>query len=434
MRRIRRNNTISKKLTLIISGLIFIGGLVWQACADEAQIKAKLEAIRKAGEPTTGEELQKWYPEPPAGENAATILTSAFAKLHLEGMAESLTLPVIGKAKLPEQGAPLSAAMKGSIASVLANNKEALELLHEGAKVKECRYPIDFKKGWDMPLPHLGKIKSSAQLLELEAVLAADEGKTSKAVQGTEDILHLGASLKNEPVLISQLVRVACDQIGCTTLEWVLNRRPLSDEQLHKLGVAFNEAKNPQAMTRAYIAERVSVIALFQKPPPERKALLEKAAKEVTGTPLDVTGEDWDGDWVCYLETIDRIIADSREISSKSAEAADAESKRAMLASNRKYFCTTVLIPGVTGGISRNVRGIANIRCAEVAIGTERYRRAHEFHLPASLAELTPTYLEQIPADPYGDGPLLFEKQPTSGYKIASRGSEAKKPIVIGVK
>src|SRR5579863_4666563 len=74
---------------------------------DAAQIKAKLEAIRKGGEPTTGEELDKWYPKVPAGENAAEILTNAFGKLRVDGLANTVTIPVLGKASLPETGTPL---------------------------------------------------------------------------------------------------------------------------------------------------------------------------------------------------------------------------------------------------------------------------------------------------------------------------------------
>ncbi len=418
---------------ITIIALALYGAVSGIARADDAQIKIAIERIRKAGEPATSEEAERWYATPPAGENAAEKFQSAFAKLHVENMSESPALPVIGKGKLPEAGASVSPAMKNGITSALAANREALEILHDATKVKECRYPADFRKGWDMPLPYLVRIKSSALLLGLEAVNAADDGRTTRAVDAIADIFKLGESLKNEPVVISQLVRIACNRTGCNVLEWVLNRRALSEDQLHALDAALIEAENPQAMTRALIADRVPVIALFQKPLTERKPFLEKAAKEVSGEPMNVNTEDWDGDFRSYMAIMDELITTSREVSSKSSEKADAIGKRALLAVNQRHFCTSLFVPALNRSVAKNVSDIALLRCAEAVVGIERYRRAHDYHLPETLQELTPKFLEHIPGDPYGEGPVSFEKRTGGGYKVSSSGKDGSKPIAITI-
>ena len=62
-------------------------------------------------------------------------------------------------------------------------------------------------------------------------------------------------------------------------------------------------------------------------------------------------------------------------------------------------------------------------RCSRTALAIERFRREHEGKLPATLAELVPRYLQEVPVDPNGDGPLRFKPDATS-YTVYSIGGD----------
>jgi hypothetical protein len=64
-------------------------------------VEAKLDEIRKQGYPVTLAELDKWYPQPQPGENAADIYTQAFAHFVNVDKKKSELLPVVGLAQLP---------------------------------------------------------------------------------------------------------------------------------------------------------------------------------------------------------------------------------------------------------------------------------------------------------------------------------------------
>src|ERR1035437_5207115 len=51
------------------------------AAANATVISNKLAAIAVAGEPVMTEQLDKWYVEPPSGENSAEIYVQAFPAL-----------------------------------------------------------------------------------------------------------------------------------------------------------------------------------------------------------------------------------------------------------------------------------------------------------------------------------------------------------------
>ena len=64
---------------------------------------------------------------------------------------------------------------------------------------------------------------------------------------------------------------------------------------------------------------------------------------------------------------------------------------------------------------------LAGIRAARVAVTIERYRRAHQGQLPASLNELTPNLLTAIPIDPFSGQPMLLARD-ADGYVVYSVG------------
>ena len=96
----------------------------------------------------TTAELTKWYAPVPPEENAALILTNAFAHL-VRGNTNSPDLPIIGRGKLPPRSEPLPSEMRQAIADYVATNRVALELLEKGLGLKSCRYPVHLTPGWN---------------------------------------------------------------------------------------------------------------------------------------------------------------------------------------------------------------------------------------------------------------------------------------------
>src|SRR5258706_6976070 len=89
-------------------------------------VEAKHDAIRKAGYPVTFTEVDKLYPPPPPGKNAADLYEKAFT-LYVkpdEKGGKAKVLPVVGAANTPSRVEPLSDEMKIAIAGFLSENKD----------------------------------------------------------------------------------------------------------------------------------------------------------------------------------------------------------------------------------------------------------------------------------------------------------------------
>jgi len=99
------------------------------------------------------------------------------------------------------------------------------------------RYPVvyDLDNPWGILIPHLAQIKSTCQRLRLRACAELAAGQSKNALEDVKLSLHLADSIKDEPFLISYLVRLACFEIETQPIWEGLAERRWSDAQLNEI-------------------------------------------------------------------------------------------------------------------------------------------------------------------------------------------------------
>lgn len=128
---------------LVLFALLVISFIVWRVNLAQ-DVNAKLQAIRVAGLPTSGAELNAYYPAVPDNENAALVLTQAFALLR--NFPDSRSNEV-AHFEIPLRGHPLTTEQKQLLAGYIAMNSAALAKVSEAVKLPKSRYPVDFSLG-----------------------------------------------------------------------------------------------------------------------------------------------------------------------------------------------------------------------------------------------------------------------------------------------
>jgi hypothetical protein len=365
-----------------------------------AGIKSKLAAITAAGEPVTPAELDKWYVEPPASENAAEIYAQAFAALTADD--------------------PKSA-------TYVAKNQKAVALLLQAAGRKACRYPVNFSEGFATKLPHLANIKNCAILLQGEAVAQANRGHAKEAAEALLAGVSLSRSLENEPALISRLVELACLNITIQGLEQILSRGILTEEQLSSLQQPIVEAESATAFRRPLVGERSMAIAAFQASPGGNVARnLEQSGAGQTGATMNGYWKSpgFQQDFEFALDYFANLLAITDLPFPQSLDTPT--DVKIETAKEKKFMLSSMLLPARTNVYIKAAEAAARIRVAQSALAVERFRLKHANALPGSLSELSPTFLEAGPADPFDGQPLRYQKLPTKGYVIYSIGKDRK--------
>jgi hypothetical protein len=434
-------------VVLILVGLIALYAIYHLSLSHS--IQGRIDSIHRAGFPVTWVELDKWYAQPPAGENAADVYREAFAhyeawtnkpaqlstpsdaddksKFSSRPRSKRDLLPVVGTAKLPPRTEPLPAEMQQHVAEYLSDNAEALRLLHQAAAMKSCRYPADLSLGIASLLPHLNLIRQAARLLSLEAIQDTEQQRPQAAVESVVASLGVARSLNQEPILITQLVRIACQGISLDSLERILSRMPLTDEQLTKLAAALEESGKRQAMTRAFVGERCCWAGFFEG------ARRGKVPLEEIGSP--------ESQWLSVrpvsalyrasglLELDEKSCLDFMERYVKATELPPPENLAAasVVADEtnqvpRWCVISRMLLPALDRALGKVVRCDAKIRDALTAIAVERYRLANG-KLPDRLSDLAPTFLPAVPTDPFDGKPLRY-KPLAKGYVVYSVGDD----------
>jgi hypothetical protein len=414
---------------VVLAFLLLLGGFIaWNLSTPEQD--ARVLAIRKSGYPASLRELDDWYTQVPDSQNAALILTKACSQ---PGLAEnSSTMTFIGdKTWFPERGHLLDEEAKAELSAVLATNKALLDLLHSASAFTNSRYPIDLRQGFNVPLPHLARLKGSIQLVAAEALLNASRGESEKALATLRAAGAIADSLAEEPLLISQLVRIAGWAIVSKRCELILNGAVLSDDQLTTLQRLFSEAERPDTMARGLGGERASGLSIFMgskdliqlfggaNSPP---ALKDRMRASLYLGFLRATGI-LQKDKAFYLDVMSTNIAAAEAPFPERFTLSQQASTAALSPPNRMCIFSMMLLPALGKSIQRDCDHTARIRTTQTAIAIERFRRAHNGNLPADLNELIPTYLPSIPRDPFDGQPLRFKRRAT-GYVVYSIGSD----------
>ena len=377
--------------------------------------------------PQTLEELNTWYVESPTGSNAATYYLKAFDALKItDADPKALNLPLIGKSQLPSPEKRLPAAMAVAVGAFVERNKSAFPLLAQGANFAQSRYPMDFTKHPYIPLPHLGNIKLSAEVLELYGISKALTGRGDLAGESVLTGLALGRSLEAEPLYISQQVRVSCTVVTVENLEQALNRVLLPPDTLDQLYDCLSQYAESEAkgigFTRATVAERILAQANFDVLPERQVEIMMtiEPKPRYTNT-LQLLEKNRSADLNFIKNTFDEVLASRQQDFSQRLVVNRIFERRAAEAVNKEFVISAFELNGTTNVASREARSLTYLRLGQTAVALERYRAFHDNQYPDSLLQLTPTYLQSIPEDPFDGQPLRFRRT-ANGYILYSVG------------
>lgn len=425
------------RLKPLIIGVLFavlLLGLIGFRFLSARGVQGQLAVIQATGLPVSPSELNAWYSSVPTNENRAVVILAA-AKLLVKG-SECTDQNYIRSLKADDV---LSPAIENAVRACLAANRTPLdELLRNAERLNDSRYPVDLSLGWNTTLPHLAKLKELVQLLRIEVIEQSHVGKTEKAVRALEAGFALADSLRNEPLLISDLVRLKCIEITLSGLERLLNERQLTSEQLIALSrkVAEAQAVGHPALVRALVGERAVGIGLFQMSFKSIDGLLapswplegSSGLKQFQYQFYRGSGMD-QRDLHLYLEGMEGFIKSSREefpVGLRQFRQMEKE-MTARFSKGLTQFAIlgrTLLNP-LGGAAQKEANSAARLRRVELALAIERFRLDHNGALPDFLNKLVSAYLLEIPVDPCDGSLLMYEHLQSKGYRVISPSTAA---------
>ncbi len=402
------------------------GVLVLRSLSRRA-FEERLTEIRATGAPVTLEEFTEAYRPPPQADgkqNAAEIWRQTMESKPAKPKPPSEYVDVEKLLREWEGGTSLPEELRETLAAHLAENAEALRLLHEAAETGFAPQALDLSQGYSLDLSHLARMRAAARLLRAEALYAADAGDPAQTLKSLRAALAVADALHEEPVVISQLVRIACHGTAQEGWRQALALGEFSDEQLVEMRDAFLAAEDKSGLASALAYERSMGLAFYDDPNMVIEHLgVLSADNYVPGATRmliaagNVVGYN-DEDRLDYLAHMDRLIA----LGAKPYP----EMLPAMEALGDEYDAGISWLPRISDSIALPLsrvgqsfaRDAANLRMSAAAAAVERYRLVHGAP-PDTLRDLTPTFLPDIPQDPFDGQPLRYRRN-GQGYLVYS--------------
>jgi hypothetical protein len=323
---------------------------------------------------------------------------------------------------LPESWARLTAELE--------RQQPALKEAREIRNYRTGRYPITYTPNPLATLvPHFDSIRHVSFLLEADAVNRAEAKDFDAALVSCRAILATGQTLGDEGFLISVVLRCNCRAYSVRTLERIQAQGEASEDALSALRRQFGEEAQTRIVENGVRFERAQMHDVFESVESGRFSLKALKVMAPDSTP-PTTWEKIESLWVTprvlkghaeLLNAYTEAIKVARGPLEEQSYYDDAMYKIGGMSVN---FFAGFLMPSMNKIMNSEVRSIAYLRCAVVAVSAELYRR-RTGHWPNALADLNADFPNGLPADPYDGAPLRFKTLP-DGIVIYSVGENHK--------
>ncbi len=312
---------------------------------------------------------------------------------------------------------------------------ELKELREAAANRPYCRFPIRYAEepSWALLLPHLARIKALTILTGVRATAELEAGRSADALGDLKFGLRLSDCIREEPLLIDHLVRLAALAIDLQTVREGLVRHAWNDPQLTMIETylaslnLLAEYKRAMRGERACSTEGIDFVRRqgFRSNPLAYFDIDNERGVSSLSSGFNPFPSGW------YYQN---MLTVSRHFEIYSLPAADERARRVFPEVNENgrravqqmrpgpyALLAKILLPALERVLQRSARMQTYVDCTRVACALERYRIVNG-SLPDNLDALVPRFIASIPNDVIDGNPLRFRRQADGGYLLYSVG------------
>lgn len=357
----------------------------------------ELASLRRQGIPTTAEELNTFVAIPPGEPNA----TAAWNK-PINSWATAIGMHPWGFRMLDYEGefppSPGTAWDELDRAKAYLTKHAAYYKLIDDAvaTVGACCYISDYKSD-DVLLPHVDAMRPIVRHLALRAFVRAHQGDHDGALGDIQAMISAAESFKDEPIMITQLVRGSLLDFITMATERLLVPDIYPEEMLGQYQETLGQIDVLSGLRLSLIGQRVMGLEYLtdSNVAVARRALLGDHPVEFLLI-VQRIDDGFNSNW-----------SDALRLSQK-FEPLDWDDTSMTLPWGRTMYAgPSKFMEVLPSKVSSFAVYAVRLRCCAAGIAAYRFQAANG-RWPQSLDELTPEFLLKVPTDPFTGGPLRF--------------------------
>ncbi len=345
-----------------------------------------------------------------------------------------------------------------TLSEELEKIRESLEDTRAALQKPAFDAALNYQAGFSLLLPHLAPLKRVASFLSADAMNELHRGDVEKAMDDMQAILALTRCQQSEPLIISQLVRIAIANMGISVTWQALQAPGWTDPQLARLKDAWGSMEFITSMARSLEMERAMAVLTFADARHSTKAanaLISGGFAPPSSTVSIKSFDDffdlisnrlpdflrnvvyipiWQFAWsyqdeLTYLQNSQLMIEAARQAAKQKSATAPAACSRKLEAKlqTMNSLERARLVFSVSGlsGLSRCVEKAVACetlrQLALTAIALKRYELRYQTAAPA-LVQLVPQFLRELPADYMNGQSLCYRPNTNAPFTLYSVG------------
>lgn len=424
MARIKEQTKALQKVAKVVAALLLLL-LVIHTVLDlymGRQLRLRLEKRRASGHPIAAFQLTPRRVA--AGENGVVHLKGTFAILHRYDVLQRFKeiLPLADRSYSDWEDTDRKA-----VQAFLHSRDGAyiIACLEVSSRFSQFDFGVDWSKNTGTLLPHLAPLQACIQLLCIRASFLAGSGDGDKAFDCLKTALRVSICIKDEPSLVSSLVRIACDSLVIRTLTDIVKEHTPGAKHAAELEGLL--ASPDRKIDSALIIDGETVmfgIVIFN-------AILEDEnfpfGGDVLWSPIiryfrrPLTKYD-------YIFFLDASEVGEQYHEKKWFDPLSGQLRQQYTQKTEKIpaYCTVsrMILPALTRFKLNTVKHHASINLTRIALALSVYKGKYG-QFPASLEKLVPEFPEVLPLDPFTGKSFAYDRKGKS-FLLYSMGPNMK--------
>jgi hypothetical protein len=432
---------------LVLPVLGLVGAFFYYAAAADWELRAAIAEADRLGPPWRLEDVEAARAVLPDARNSAVAAMAA--KRLLPNRWPAWEWPLPGEDRFNGPGAKRAALQESfqdlqpqqplneeQIATLRAELQRAGPALAEARKLAglpEGRYPIRYSPDFLGTLvPHAQDAREIARLLAYDVLLRAQDGDADGALASCRAILNDARSIGDEPLGISQLVRIACRITAVDKAQRALARGEPSEAALLQLQQLLEKEEPGPLLLIVARGERAGQDRFMEA---VQTGQVKLSGRELTMA-AGLGGAPQAGPSAAETlalrspafrkrqrAAVLRYLTRAVEIAKLPPEQRRPQLKQWEAAAKDQPVFVRLLAPALGKIADACERSQVQLRCAIVAVAAERYRRARG-QWPDKLEALKEAgYLREVPTDLYDGRPLRLRRR-DDGVVVYSVGPD----------
>jgi hypothetical protein len=337
-------------------------------------------------------------------------------------------------------GFPVAAQPQKPAADVLlalSGFNPALEELRQASLRPMAWMPLNYENGFEdvgTLMPWLAQEKRCAQFLQLRTLAELQDNQSAAALEDMKLFLRVTDAIRNQPFLISHLVRIAMQAIALQPIYEGLAQHRWNDAQLADLEAALG-AKDYladfQLAMRGELTCAISAIEIMRRTREMTSYSGEgDASQMVTNSLRWSPSAFFYQNELAFCQMYEQFVLPLVDLTNRTVSIAACRTAEAAYKEQAKHWSfykilARMTFPAYSKAVNKFVLIQSQVDLARVACALERFHLA-QGNYPEILDALAPQFLAQLPHDLINGQPLHYRRTDDGKFVLYSIGWDEK--------